>query len=83
MPVCTCKCMCDRAGVHVHRLAGCLCVPWGRYVLGVSLVSELSAIGAMGGLRLYENDDLMVGAWLTGHRVDRARLVAKEYLDMW
>ena len=35
-----------------------------------------------GTLRVYANDDVMVGTWLLGHRVDRARLVAKEYLDM-
>ena len=36
-----------------------------------------------GSLRVYANDDVMVGTWLLGHQVDRARLVAKEYLDMW
>ena len=29
------------------------------------------------------NDDVMVGTWLLGHNVHRARFVAKEYLDMW
>ena len=46
-------------------------------------VRVLGAMAAGGAMRVYANDDVMVGIWLLGHRVDRARLVAKEYLDMW
>ena len=44
------------------------------------LVTELGAMASRGGLRVYANDDVAVGAWLVGHSVDRARLVAKSTL---
>ena len=50
------------------------------YVLGAQLVQEIAAMGARGTLQIYDNEDVMVGTWLLGHRVHRARLVAKEYL---
>ena len=59
---------------YMHRLG---------YVLGGALVNEIARMGRLGTLRIYENDDVMVGTWLVGHQVHRARMVAKEYLDMW
>ena len=53
------------------------------YVVAAPLVRELAAMANAGGLRVYANDDVMVGTWLVGHQVHRARMVAKEYLDMW
>ena len=39
------------------------------YVLSSDLVALIGEMGAGGSLRVYPNDDLMVGLWLLGHEV--------------
>lgn len=53
------------------------------YVLSFQLVREIATMSRHSSLRIYANEDIMLGTWLHGHDVHRARLVAKEYLDMW
>ena len=58
-----------------------LCYPPYMQGLGYVLSRDLvQTIGAMvSSLTVYTNEDMMVGSWLIGHRVNRARLVARQF----
>ena len=58
-----------------------LCYPPYMQGLGYVLSRDLvQTIGAMWkSLKVYTNEDMMVGSWLIGHRVNRARLVARQF----
>ena len=58
-----------------------LCYPPYMQGLGYVLSRDLvQTIGAMWkSLKVYTNEDMMVGSWLIGHQVNRARLVARQF----
>ena len=49
------------------------------YVLSKDLVVMLASISST--LKVYTNEDMMVGTWLVGHKVHRARLVARQFSE--
>ena len=49
------------------------------YVLSRDLVQLLGSMAPS--LKVYTNEDMMVGTWLIGHRVNRGRLVARQFTE--
>ncbi len=49
------------------------------YVLSRNLVQLLASVAHS--LKVYTNEDMMVGTWLVGHRVNRGRLVARQFTE--
>ena len=47
------------------------------YVLSRDLVQLLGSVAPT--LKVYTNEDMMVGTWLVGHHVNRGRLVARQF----
>ena len=47
------------------------------YVLSYNLVSLLASIASS--LKVYTNEDMMVGTWLIGHSINRGHLIARQF----
>jgi len=50
------------------------------YVLSRNLVQTIAAMAHS--LKVYTNEDMMVGTWLVGHKVHRGRLVARQFTEI-
>ena len=50
------------------------------YILSHDLVALIASISSS--LKVYNNEDMMVGTWLVGHKVNRGRVVARQFNEL-